>query len=161
KPQVPEPPPPPLTPRPGAEFKRDLKRLKKRGKDMEKLRAVIETLCAHGRLDPKHKDHPLSGEWNGWRYCHVEADWIRIDREEAGEAEGAPPGRRRGGPGWPAPVPPPPEGGVLPPFRRPRAVGRRRGPRIGKSVSFQHFPPPRGGPAIPPIEPAGWTRRGL
>ena len=64
KPEEPEPPPsppPPLTPRPGAEFKRDLKRLKKRGKDMEKLPSVIETLCAHGRLDSKHRDHALSG----------------------------------------------------------------------------------------------------
>lgn len=90
KPEVPEPPsppPPPLTPRPGAEFKRDLKRLKKRGKDMEKLRAVIETLCGHGRLEPKHKDHPLSGEWKGWRDCHVEPDWILIYREEAGKLE--------------------------------------------------------------------------
>jgi mRNA interferase YafQ len=90
KPEEPEPsppPPPPLTPRPGAEFKRDLKRLKKRGKDMEKLRAVIETLCARGRLDPKHKDHPLGGNWKGWRDCHVEPDWILIYREEAGKLE--------------------------------------------------------------------------
>ena len=90
KPEEPEPsllPLPPLTPRPGAEFKRDLKRLKKRGKDMHKLRAVIETLCARGRWDAKHKDHPLSGEWKGWRDCHVEPDWLLIYREEAGKLE--------------------------------------------------------------------------
>ena len=90
KPEEPEPPPtppPPLTPRPGAEFKRDLKRLKKRGKDMEKLRAVVETLCARGRLEPKHKDHALSGDWKGWRDCHVEPDWLLIYREEAGKLE--------------------------------------------------------------------------
>jgi mRNA interferase YafQ len=83
----PPPPPPPLTPRPGAEFKRDLKRLKKRGKDVEKLRVVLEALCAHGQLDPKHKDHGLSGKWKGWRDCHVEPDWILVYREEAGKLE--------------------------------------------------------------------------
>jgi mRNA interferase YafQ len=89
KPEKPEPPAPPprLTPRPGAEFKRDLKRLHKRGKDMEKLRAVIETLCTHGRLDPRHRDHALGGQWKGWRDCHVEPDWILIYRSKAGKLE--------------------------------------------------------------------------
>jgi len=87
KPEDSESPPPRLTPRPGAEFNRDLKRLKKRGKDMEKLRAVIETLCAHGQLDRRHKDHALSGEWKGWRDCHVEPDWVLIYREVADKLE--------------------------------------------------------------------------
>lgn len=87
KPERPPPPPPPLTPRPGAEFKRDLKRLKKRGKDLEKICAMIETLCVRGRLDPKPGDHALSGEWKGWRDCHIEPDWILIYREEAGKLE--------------------------------------------------------------------------
>ena len=60
---------------------------KKRGKDMEKLRTVIETLCAHERLEPKHRDHAPSGEWQGWRDCHIEPDWILIYREEAGKLE--------------------------------------------------------------------------
>jgi mRNA interferase YafQ len=83
----PPPPPPPLTPRPGAEFKRDLKRLKKRGKDMEKLRVVLDALSTRGQLDPKYKDHALSGKWKGWRDCHVEPDWILVYREEAGKLE--------------------------------------------------------------------------
>jgi mRNA interferase YafQ len=89
KPDVPEPrlPPPPLTPRPGAEFKRDLKRLQKRGKDMERLRAAIGTLSDHRQLDSRHRDHALSGDWKGWRDCHVEPDWILIYREEAGKLE--------------------------------------------------------------------------
>jgi mRNA interferase YafQ len=89
KPEAPEPrlPVPALTPRPGAEFKRDLKRLQKRGNDMEKLRAVIGTLCDHRELEPRHRDHALSGDWKGWRDCHVEPDWILIYREEAGKLE--------------------------------------------------------------------------
>jgi mRNA interferase YafQ len=80
-------PPPPLLPRPAAEFKRDLKRQQKRGKDMMKIRTVIDTLCSHQPLDPKHRDHALGGQWKGWRDCHVEPDWILIYREEAGKLE--------------------------------------------------------------------------
>src|SRR4051812_35282994 len=80
-------PPPPLTPRPTAEFKRDPKRQHKRGKDLEKLRAMIETLRSHGRLAAKHRDHALGGQWTGWRDCHVEPDGILIYREEAGKLE--------------------------------------------------------------------------
>ncbi len=86
-PEPPPLPPPPLTPRPGAKFRKDRERLKKRGKDMEKLRAVIQSLCARERLEPKHRDHALSGEWEGWRYCHIEPDWLLIYREEAGKLE--------------------------------------------------------------------------
>lgn len=48
---------------------------------------MIETLCARGRLDPKHGDQALSGRWKGWRDCHIEPDWLLIDREEAGKLE--------------------------------------------------------------------------
>jgi mRNA interferase YafQ len=61
--------------------------LKKRGQEMEKLRALIETLCAHERLEPRHRDHALSGDWQGRRDCHVGPDWILIYREEAGKLE--------------------------------------------------------------------------
>ena len=87
KPENSEPPLPLLTPRPAAEFKRDLKRQQKRGKDMMRIRAVIETVCSHRLLDPKHRDHPLGGQWKGWRDCHVEPDWILIYKEEAGKLE--------------------------------------------------------------------------
>ncbi len=89
KPKKPEPPAPSprLTPRPVAEFKRDLNRLKKRGKDMEKLRGVIETLCAHERLEPRHRDHALTGDMKEWRDGHIEPDWILIYREKDGKLE--------------------------------------------------------------------------
>jgi mRNA interferase YafQ len=54
---------------------------------MERLRAVIGTLCVRGQLDSRHRDHALSGDWKGWRDCHVEPDWILIYREEAGKLE--------------------------------------------------------------------------
>lgn len=60
------------------QFKRDAKRLKKRGKDMNKLRHVIDLLLAGGLLPQELKDHPLKGEWKPSRDLHIEADWILI-----------------------------------------------------------------------------------
>ena len=60
------------------QFKRDIKRMKKRGKDPAKIREVIELLAAGIPLPPKNRDHPLSGFWSGHRDCHVEPDWILI-----------------------------------------------------------------------------------
>jgi mRNA interferase YafQ len=75
---LPPPPPDPLTPAPTTEFKKDSKRQAKRGKDMAKLRAVIETLCSRTPLAARHNDHALVGDWKGWRDCHVSPDWLLI-----------------------------------------------------------------------------------
>jgi mRNA interferase YafQ len=77
--------PPPLTPSPTAQFRRDVKRQEKRGKDLAKLWAIVETLCSRGRLAPRHRDHALGGEWKGWRDCHVEPDWVLIFKPTATE----------------------------------------------------------------------------
>ncbi|HEU5117601.1 MAG TPA: type II toxin-antitoxin system YafQ family toxin [Isosphaeraceae bacterium] len=70
--------------RPTKAFERDLKRLQKRGKDMSRLRDVLERIRNDFALEPRHRDHPLSGEWSGWRDCHIEGDWVliyRVDRD--------------------------------------------------------------------------------
>ena len=59
-------------------FERDLKRLRKRGFDLEPLWDVVEALRLHDPLDARHRDHALKGEWEGFRDCHVRADWILI-----------------------------------------------------------------------------------
>ncbi len=59
-------------------FKQDIKRLKKRSKDMEKLKAVIDKLLEGEELDLKYKDHALTGNWNDYRDCHIEPDWLLI-----------------------------------------------------------------------------------
>jgi mRNA interferase YafQ len=46
-----------------SQFKRDIKRLKKRGKDLDKLGAVIRILGADQTLEEKHRDHALIGNW--------------------------------------------------------------------------------------------------
>ncbi|MGO9464452.1 MAG: type II toxin-antitoxin system YafQ family toxin [Isosphaeraceae bacterium] len=60
------------------QFGRDMKRLEKRGKDMDKLHAIVEALRTRQPLPPKNRDHALSGKWNGFRDCHVEPDWVLI-----------------------------------------------------------------------------------
>jgi mRNA interferase YafQ len=82
--QEPPPPPPPLDPKPTTKFKQDVERQKKRGKDTAKFRAIIESLCHHRPLDPKHREHALTGDWKGWRDCHVEPDWVLIYKRDGG-----------------------------------------------------------------------------
>ena len=60
------------------QFKKDIKRALKRGKDLSKLKAVVDLLLADLRLSPKNRDHPLGGNWAGHRDCHIEPDWILI-----------------------------------------------------------------------------------
>lgn len=60
------------------EFGRDVKKARKRGKDLKKLETVIRTLTAGRRLDPLRRDHQLVGNYRGHRECHIEADWLLI-----------------------------------------------------------------------------------
>jgi mRNA interferase YafQ len=60
------------------QFKKDIKRSLKRGKDLAKLKAVIDLLLAEKPLPAKNRDHQLGGNWAGHRDCHIEPDWILI-----------------------------------------------------------------------------------
>ena len=59
-------------------FRKDYKRLKKQGKDMRELETVINTLLAGKPLASKYRDHPLTGNYIGFRECHVQPDWLLI-----------------------------------------------------------------------------------
>ncbi len=62
------------------QFRRDLKRVKKRGKDVEKLKHLM-TLLINGEGLPKEcLDHPLIGNWKHCRDLHIEPDWLLIYR---------------------------------------------------------------------------------
>jgi mRNA interferase YafQ len=67
------------------QFKRDYKRLKKQRKNLDQLKVVIDKLAAGEKLEPKYRDHGLSGNWKGHRDCHIEPDWILIYRSEVDE----------------------------------------------------------------------------
>jgi mRNA interferase YafQ len=59
-------------------FKRDAKLAKRRGKDLSKLRAVIEKLVSGEELEARLRDHTLLGGYKGSRECHIEPDWLLI-----------------------------------------------------------------------------------
>ncbi len=60
------------------QFKRDYKRLKKRGKDMEKIKIPMALLIQEKHLPKVYIDHPLTGNWKGCRDLHIEPDWLLI-----------------------------------------------------------------------------------
>ena len=66
-------------------FKKDFKTCVKRHYRMERLQQVIDTLRTPEPLPPKNSDHNLSGNYSGYRECHVEPDWLLIYRQEAEE----------------------------------------------------------------------------
>lgn len=65
------------------QFQRDVRRMKRRGKDMEKLRRMIRSLTEGRKPDPLHRDRGLVGEWKGRRECHLEYDWLLIYKLES------------------------------------------------------------------------------
>ncbi|MCK4390267.1 MAG: type II toxin-antitoxin system YafQ family toxin [Desulfobacterales bacterium] len=67
------------------QFKRDVKRVKKRGKNIEKLKNIIHLLVNAEKLPPENKDHALKGTLKDCRECHIEPDWLLIYRIEGSE----------------------------------------------------------------------------
>ena len=67
-----------LQPEQSNQFGRDVERARRRGKDLSRLRAVMDTLIRSQPLEPKYRDHKLKGRWVGFRECHIEPDWLLI-----------------------------------------------------------------------------------
>lgn len=59
-------------------YKKSLKKMLKRGKDIKKLTNVVLKLANGEQLPPQYKDHPLSGDLAGLRDCHIENDWVLL-----------------------------------------------------------------------------------
>lgn len=64
--------------RPTNAFRKDLKRLEKRGYNIALLTDVIKKLANGESLPPKNKDHMLFGDFEGCRECHITPDWLLI-----------------------------------------------------------------------------------
>ncbi len=62
------------------QFKRDLKRAKKRGQDMAKIKTPIQLLIEEKLLPVAYRDHSLTSNWKGCRDLHIEPDWLLIYR---------------------------------------------------------------------------------
>lgn len=74
-----------LTPVSSSRFKKDVKRAEKRKKDMGKLKTVLLLPISGAPLPAEYADHPLKGDWKGFRDLHIEPDWLllyRIERDE-------------------------------------------------------------------------------
>lgn len=76
-----------LIPRRSGAFRRDVRKAEKRGKDMAKLRMVLALLIAGTPLPKRYKDHPLKGDWSGFRDAHIEPDWLLIYRVQGEELQ--------------------------------------------------------------------------
>lgn len=64
--------------KPTSKFQRDLKRLQKRGYDLNLLKEIINKLANGETLPEKNKDHFLTGNYAGKRECHITPDWLLI-----------------------------------------------------------------------------------
>ena len=62
----------------GAAYRKDHKRMTKRGAVMAKLDAVLLLLMGDKALPRRNRPHVLSGEWKGFWECHIEPDWLLI-----------------------------------------------------------------------------------
>ncbi|MBE2180943.1 MAG: type II toxin-antitoxin system YafQ family toxin [Chthoniobacterales bacterium] len=63
-----------------SQFRKDLKKLRKQGKDIDKLKAIVSRITAGQPLEARCRDHALTGSLKGSRDCHIEPDWLLIYR---------------------------------------------------------------------------------
>ena len=61
-----------------SQFKKDYKKAKKRGFNLGELQVVLDKLCAEEPLEERYRDHALTGNYMGFRECHVRPDWLLI-----------------------------------------------------------------------------------
>ena len=63
-------------------FRKELKKMLKRGADLDKLETVVNMLAAGETLPPQYHDHALTGDLEGTRDCHITPDWLLLYRIE-------------------------------------------------------------------------------
>ena len=59
-------------------MKRDVKLMKKRGKDISKLVRALSLLASGELMPSQYRDHSLSGDLKDFRECHIEGDWLLL-----------------------------------------------------------------------------------
>ena len=67
------------------QFKKDLKRVKKRGKNIDKLEVIVNCLQAGNNLEIRYRNHQLTGNWSSYWECHIEPDWLLIYQRNSTE----------------------------------------------------------------------------
>ncbi|MDR0300587.1 MAG: type II toxin-antitoxin system YafQ family toxin [Streptococcaceae bacterium] len=67
-------------------FRKEYRKAHKQGKDMALVDWIIDQLANDRSLPEKHRDHALTGNWKGFRECHITPDWLLVYRKtDAGE----------------------------------------------------------------------------
>jgi len=61
-----------------SKIKKQLKITKKHGYNMTLFKDVVTKLSDGELLEPRYNDHPLHGNWDGFRECHILPDWLLI-----------------------------------------------------------------------------------
>lgn len=59
-------------------FRKDIRRMQKRGKDIEKLKTLLAYLIHREQLPTFYQAHPLKGDWSPFYDAHIEYDWLLI-----------------------------------------------------------------------------------
>lgn len=65
-----------------AQFRRDYKLMKKRGCERELIEKVLDKLLNGCPLEAAHRDHALTGNYAGFRECHIKPDWLLVYKIE-------------------------------------------------------------------------------
>ncbi len=60
------------------QFERDYKLCKKRGYKISLLNTIILQLEETGLVGAKNKPHKLTGNYNGFKECHIQPDWLLV-----------------------------------------------------------------------------------
>lgn len=76
-----------LIPVRSTQFKRDVKRMQRRGKDLTKLRQPLAMLARQVPLPTRYRDHLLRGNWQRYREFHIEPNWLLIYRVVGAELQ--------------------------------------------------------------------------
>ncbi|HEV2614005.1 MAG TPA: type II toxin-antitoxin system YafQ family toxin [Gammaproteobacteria bacterium] len=70
------------------QFKRDYKKIAKSGRySMDDFLFVVDSLACDVCLPSKYRDHTLSGQWLGFRECHIKPDWLLIYEKQSKGSE--------------------------------------------------------------------------
>lgn len=64
-----------------AQFRRDYKRARKRGLNLELMKSAVAILADDVPLPERMRDHPLTGQYRGYRECHIQPDWLLVYRK--------------------------------------------------------------------------------
>ena len=68
-------------------FRKDLKLAAKRGLQLDELNAIVEQLAAGQTLPERNRDHALTGDYIGFRECHIRPDWLLVYRVDGDALE--------------------------------------------------------------------------